>query len=58
MIIEFKYKNEKGKYQTVTKNLEPGCLEIERVYISNKYYYIERRELHVDEPKIVVWLKK
>ena len=57
MIIDFKYKDEKGKYQTVTKNLEPGCLEVERVYISNKHYYIERRELHINEPKIVVWLK-
>lgn len=58
MIIDFKYKDKKGKYQTVSKNLELGCLEVEQVYIGNKRYYIERRELHINEPKIVVWLKE
>ena len=58
MVIDFKYRDNKGKLQTVTKNLEPGCLEVERVYIKNTYFYIERRELHLEEPKIVVWLKK
>lgn len=58
MVVDFKYKDKKGKYQTVSKNLEPGCLEVEQVYIGNKRYYIERRELHINEPKIVVWLKE
>ena len=58
MIIDFKYKDTKGKLQTATKNLEPCCIEVERVYIGNKHYYIERRELHINEPKIVVWLKE
>ena len=58
MIIEFKYKDEKGKLQVVTKNLDPGCLKAERVYINNKYYYVERQDLHIKEPKIVVWLKR
>lgn len=58
MIIEFKYRDNKNKQQTVTKNLEPSCLSVERVFISGEKYWIERKELHVEEPKIVVWLKK
>lgn len=58
MVVDFKYKDNKGKYQTVTKNLEPGCLEVEQVYIGNKHYYIEKRVLYINEPKIVVWLKE
>lgn len=58
MIIEFKYRDSKNKQQTVTKNLEPSCLSVERVLISGKRYWIERKELHLEEPKITVWLKK
>jgi hypothetical protein len=60
MIIEFKYRDSKNKQQTIIKNLEPGCLSVERVFIAceKKEYWIERKELHPDEPKIVVWLKK
>ena len=57
MIIEFKYRDSKNKQQTVTKNLE-SCLSVERVFISGEKYWIERKELHVEEPKITVWLKK
>ena len=58
MIIEFKYRDSKNKQQTVTKNLEPSCLSVERVLISGERYWIEQTELHLEEPKIVVWLKK
>lgn len=58
MIIEFKYRDSKNKQQTVTKNLELSCLSIKRVFISGEKYWIERKELHVEEPKIVVWLEK
>ena len=58
MIIEFKYRDSKNKQQTVTKNLEPSCLSVERVLISGERYWIERKELYLEEPKIVVWLKK
>lgn len=54
MIIEFKYRDSKNKQQTVTKNLEPSCLDVERVFISGERYWIERKELHVEEPKITV----
>ena len=47
MIIEFKYRDSKNKQQTVTKNLEPSCLSVERVFISGEKYWIERKELHV-----------
>lgn len=57
MIIEFKYKDSKGKLQSITKNMDPGALDVERVYIKHQQYWIERRELYLDEPKIVVWLK-
>lgn len=58
MIIEFKYRDNKNKQQTVTKNLEPSCLSVERVFISGERYWIKRKELYVEEPKITVWLKK
>ena len=58
MIIEFKYRDSKNKQQTVTKNLEPSCLSVERVFIFGEKYWIEQKELHVEEPKITVWLKK
>jgi hypothetical protein len=58
MIIEFKYRDSKNKQQTITKNLEPSCLSVERVFISGERYWIKRKELHVEEPKITVWLKK
>jgi hypothetical protein len=58
MIIEFKYRDSKNKQQTVTKNLEPSCLSVERVLISGERYWIKRKELHLEEPKITVWLKK
>ena len=58
MIIEFKYRDSKNKQQTVTKNLEPSCLSVERVFISGEKYWIELKELHVEEPEITVWLKK
>ena len=58
MIIEFKYRDSKNKQQTVTKNLEPSCLSVERVLISGERYWIERKELHLEEQKITVWLKK
>ena len=58
MIIEFKYRDIKNKQQTVTKNLELSCLSVERVFISGEKYWIDRKELHVEEPKITVWLKK
>ena len=58
MIIEFKYRDNKNKQQTVTKNLEPSCLSVERVLISGERYWIKRKELHLEEPKITVWLKK
>jgi hypothetical protein len=58
MIIEFKYRDSKNKQQTVTKNLEASCLNVERVFISGERYWIERKELHVEEPRITVWLKK
>lgn len=58
MIIEFKYRDNKNKQQIATKNLEASCLNVERVFISGEKYWIERKELHVEEPKITVWLKK
>ena len=58
MIIEFKYRDSKNKQQTVTKNLEPSCLSVERVLISGERYWIKQKELHLEEPKITVWLKK
>ena len=58
MIIEFKYRDSKNKQQTVTKNLEPSCLSVERVLISGERYWIKRKELHLEEPKITVWLRK
>ena len=58
MIIEFKYRDSKNKQQTVTKNLEPSCLSVERILISGERYWIKRKELHLEEPKITVWLKK
>lgn len=58
MIIEFKYRDSKNKQQTVTKNLEPSCLSVERVLISGERYWIEQEELHLEEPKITVWLRK
>lgn len=58
MIIVFKYRDSKNKQQTVTKNLELSRLSVERVFISGEKYWIERKELHVEEPKITVWLKK
>ena len=58
MIIEFKYRDSKNKQQSVTKNLEPSCLSVERGGICGERYWIERKELHTEEPKITVWLKK
>lgn len=57
MIIDFKYKDSKGKYQSITKNIDPACLQVEKVFIGRQHYWIEKRELHLNEPKIVVWLK-
>ena len=58
MIIEFKYKDNVGKQQTVVKNLDPACIQVERVYIGHTQYWIDRRELHLKEPKIIIWLKR
>ena len=58
MIIEFKYRDSKNKQQTVTKNLEPSCLSVERILISGERYWIEQKELYLEEPKITVWLRK
>ena len=33
MIIDFKYKDNKGKYQSITKNMDPVCLQVEKVFI-------------------------
>lgn len=57
MIIEFKYRNNKGKLCSVTKNSDPACLQVNDVYIGHKCYIILKKELHLIESKIVVWLK-
>jgi hypothetical protein len=57
MIVEYKYKNNKGKLQTITKNLSPACTSVETIYIGHKRYRIDKRELYLNEPKLVVWLK-
>ena len=57
MIIEFKYRDDKGKLCTITKNLDPACLQVNDVYIGHKYYFIRKKELHLKESKIAVWLK-
>lgn len=40
MIIEFKYRNNKGKLCSVTKNSDPACLQVNDVYIGHKSYII------------------
>lgn len=57
MIVDFKYKDKKGKYQTVTKNIDAACTFVDSVRINNKAYYITSREYYLEESKIVVWLK-
>ena len=57
MVVDFKYKDKKGKYQTVTKNIDVACIYVDNVRINHKAYYITSREYHLEESKIVVWLK-
>lgn len=57
MIIDFKYKDKKGKYQTVTKNIDAACIYVDNVRINHKPYYVVSREYHLEDSKIVIWLK-
>lgn len=47
MIVDFKYKDKKGKYQTVTKNIDASCIFVDSVRINNKAYYITSREYYL-----------
>lgn len=58
MAVDFKYKDKKGKYQTVTKNVDIACIYVDNVRIGHKAYYITSREYHLEDSKIVVWLKE
>lgn len=57
MVVEFKYKDNKGKYQTITKNIDVACIYVDNVRINHKIYYVISREYHLEDSKIVVWLK-
>ena len=58
MIVDFKYKDKKGKYQTVTKNIDAACIYVDIIRINHKSYYVVSREYHLEDSKIVVWLKE
>jgi len=57
ILVDFKYRDNKGKIVTITKYINPACIHVDNIYIGKRKYWISSREYHIDESKIVVWLK-